>query len=496
MATNSPEAKPKKAPRIHRFAIGLNVLIQILTVIFILTGLNYIAFKHFKRWDFSRDQKYALSGQTKQLLQSLQKPVKVYVFFSPDPRLPGGDVFPDISSLLKEYQYASNGKVEVENIDPYKNLSRAQALMAQYKFGNENVVIVDYQGHSKLVNASDMAEYDTSGEMYGQPAKLKAFKGEQALTGAILEVSEEKQNMIYLIGGKGGPELTDDALGNFKAYMERQNLKLAPLTLMNVEKIPDDAKVLMFIGAKYDLTDRELKLLKDYWDKQGRLLIALDPNGHTPKLAAFLHEAGISPQDDRVLRTMPLGPMTGIMRDVAGIFSDSSPVTKRLKGVDTMFMGQTQSLAVSQAPGVHTEVLVTAGDGYWGETKYQDMESTGVSYDPKEDISAPLTIAASAEQGGVTDASVNVDTSRLVVIGNATFVTNEALTEANVDFVLADLNWLLNREELIGIAPKDEQQFSLNLTDEQMSRIELLVMVVMPLSVAMVGGFVWAQRRR
>ena len=77
MATNSPEAKPKKAPSIHRFAIGLNVLVQIVTLIFILVVINYYAFKHFKRWDFSRDQKYALSDQTKQLLVSLQKPVKI-----------------------------------------------------------------------------------------------------------------------------------------------------------------------------------------------------------------------------------------------------------------------------------------------------------------------------------------------------------------------------------------------------------------------------------
>jgi hypothetical protein len=496
MATNSSEAKPKKAPRIHRFAIGINVLVQILTVMFILMGINYIAFKHFKRWDLSRDQKYALSDQTKQLLASLQKPVKIYVFFSPDPRLPGGDVFPDITELLKEYQYASGGKVEVEMIDPFKNLSRAKELMAQYKFGNENVVIVDYAGHSKLVNATDMAEYDESGEMTGEPPKLRGFKGEQALTSAILEVSEEKQNKIYMIGGKGGPDLNGDDLSAFKAYLERQNLKLDTFTLMNVEKVPDDAKVVMLIGAKYDLSDRELKLLQDYWDKQGRIFIALDPSGTTPKLAGFLQAQGIKPQNDRVLRTMAIGPMTGIVRDVAGIFSDSSPITKRLQGVDTMFMGQTQSLAISQAPGVHTDTLVTAGDGYWGETKYQDMETTGVSYDPKEDISAPLTIAASAEKGALPDASVNVDTSRLIVTGNSDFVTNEALSEANVDFVVAGLNWLLNREELIGIPPKEEHQFSLNLTDDQMQKIELLVMVVMPVAVAMVGGFVWAQRRR
>jgi hypothetical protein len=49
---------------------------------------------------------------------------------------------------------------------------------------------------------------------------------------------------------------------------------------------------------------------------------------------------------------------------------------------------------------------------------------------------------------------------------------------------------------LIGIPPKPEQQFTLNLTEDQIQRIELLVMVIIPLAVAMVGGVVWAQRRR
>jgi hypothetical protein len=497
MATNSTEPKPKKAPRIHRFAIGVNVLIQIALVVFIVAVANGLAFKHFKRWDFSRDQKYALSDQTKQLLASLQKPLKIYIFFSPDPRLPGGDVFQDVEGLLKEYQYAANGKVDVEEIDPYRNMSRARELMAQYKFGNENVVIVYYDGRSKLVNATDMAQYDdTSQDMTEQAPKLIAFKGEQALTSAIIDVSETKQNKIYLIGGKGGPELDADELAGFKAYMDRQNIQLAPVTLMNVDKVPDDADALMLVGAKYDLTDRELKLLQDYWDKQGRIFIALDPSGTTPKLDQFLQENGIQRQDDRVLRTMALGPMTGIVRDVAATFSETSLITKELKGVETMFMGQTQSLAVTEPPSVHTDPLATAGEGYWGETKYQDMETAGVSYDPKEDISAPLTIVASVEKGAVPDPSVKVDTARMIVTGNADFLTNDALNESNIDFVVSGLNWLINREELIGVPPKAEEQFTLNLTDDQLERMELLVMVVMPVAMAMVGGFVWAQRRR
>jgi len=499
MANNNPEVKPKKVVRIHRFAIGINVLVQILAVLFILSAVNYYSFKHFKRWDFSRNQKYALSDQTKRILADLPKTLKIYVFFSPDPHLQGGDVFPDVQSLLTEYQYAANGKLDVEMIDPFKDMSRAQALMTQYKFGNENVLIVDYQGRSKLVNVTDMAEYDDSGEEMGQPPKLKAFKGEQALTGAILEVTEDKQNKIYLIGGKGGPELAGDELSGIKAYLERQNLKLDSLTLMNVAKVPDDATALMLIGAKYDLTDRELSLLHDYWNNHGRLFIALDPAGSTPKLAGFLREVGITPQNDRVLRTVAMGPMTGIVRDVAGSFSDTSAITDRFKGVDTMFLGETQSLALSQAPNVHTEPLVTAAEGYWGETNYQDMEKTGVSYDPKEDISAPLTIAASAEQGALADQSVKMDTSRMIVTGNSSFITNEALAQANmnIDFVVSGINWLLpNREELIGMPPKDEEQFTLNLSDEAIGRIELLVLLIMPLAAATVGTLVWVQRRR
>src|SRR5580700_6787417 len=218
MANNSPEAKPKKTPRIHRFAIGINVLIQIVLVVFCLMIVNYISFKHFKRWDLSMNQKYALSDQTKQMLANLQKPLKIYEFFSPDPRVPGGDVFPDVESLLAEYQYAAHGKLDYERIDPYKDLSRAKELMARYKFGDENVVVVDYDGHSKLVKATDMADYDDSGEMEGQPPTLKDFKGEQALTSAILEVTEEKQNTVYLVGGKGGPELDSDQMAVLKTY--------------------------------------------------------------------------------------------------------------------------------------------------------------------------------------------------------------------------------------------------------------------------------------
>ena len=44
------------------------LLFIIAAVIAIVLMLNYMSFRHFKRWDFSRDRKYALSSQTKNVL--------------------------------------------------------------------------------------------------------------------------------------------------------------------------------------------------------------------------------------------------------------------------------------------------------------------------------------------------------------------------------------------------------------------------------------------
>ncbi|MEA3188349.1 MAG: gliding motility-associatede transport system auxiliary component [Chthoniobacter sp.] len=495
MATDTTPKKPKVF-RIKRFQIGLNVLVQILAVVFILGMLNYMAFNHYRRWDFSRDQKFALSDQTKRLLRSLDKPMKVIVFFNPVT-----DVYGDLQSLLKEYQYTARKKLEVETVDPYRNFTRARDLQAKYKFGaNENVVILDYDGRTKFVNAPDMADYDQSGMMYGQPPRLKAFKGEQALTSGMLQVTENAQSKLYVLAGKGGPDLKGDDLATFKTYLERQNIKFDSIDLMNVDKVPEDAKAIFVLGARYDLSGRELQMLREFWDKKGRLFIALDPTAQTPKLAGFLTELGVTPQNDRIIRTVALGPVTGIMREVVGVFSEASEVTKRLKGVETMFMGQTQSVAIDQSAaskaGVNAAPLITAAEGFWGETNYENMQQTGVAFDPKEDHAAPLPVAVSVEKGGVADQRVRVDSSRIVVVGNAAFVTNDALTEANVDFALSSLNWLLSREELIGITPKEAKQFTLNLRDEQVRNIALMTVGAIPAVVALFGIASWVQRRR
>ena len=497
MATENPSQRGPKTVKIKRFQIGVNVLIQLVTLFLIIVMVNYIAFNHYKRWDYTRNRKYSLSEKTRRVLANLQKPVKAVVFFSS-----GSDIYGDLDSLLKEYQYASNKKLDVEVIDPFRNFTRARELQAKYKFGaNENLVILDCDGRTKFINAVDMADYDTSGEMYGQPPQLKAFKGEQVLTSALLEISEDRQSRLYAVTGQGERDITSDDYKGIYTFIQRENIKVEPLNLQNVDAVPQDANALIVVGPRYDFSEREIKLLRVYWEKKGRLFILLDPNVPTERLTAFLNDQGVKPNDDRILRTVKVGPMTGLLRDVTGKFLEGSPITKRLKDINGLFMGATQSLTLdqqrAQLANVRLEPLVQATEGYWGETKYNIQEGDDVYFDPKRDHGQPLYMAAAVEKGALNDAHVQVDSSRMIVAGNCDFISDATLSEANanLDFTLGSVDWLLDREQLIGIAPKVKRTFSLNLTDAQVSNIAMLTMGVIPGIVAVFGFALWWKRR-
>ena len=511
MATSStPEAAPRVV-KIQRFQIGVNVLIQTLIVFGIVAMLNYMSFRHFKRWDFSRDKKYELSSQTRNMLKNLKKPVKAVIFFSS-----AAEIAPDVSALLREYEFASDKKFKTEVVEPYRNLSRAQELQSKYKFGaNENILILDIDGKSKFVNAAEMADYEMPDQMSmmmggsTQP-RIKAFKGEQAVTSAMLELIEGRPNKVYFVGGHGEPGLDSADLKIFTESLKRQNIQIAPLNLLNVNSIPEDCRALMLCGPKYDLSELEIKLLSDFWAKNGRLFVLLNPFAQTPRLASFLTTQGITPQEDRVIRTGTFLQMddqgkpqlaTGVINDPTFVILDSkTKITKDMANLSKKFLGATESLVPdpTQQAMNKTKVipLIQSGEGFWGETELGGDKQ--VFFDPKKDHVGPLTLAAAVEKGGVEDQRVKMESARLIVVGNAELLGGNAYRMSEgitADFTISALNWLLDREEYIGIAPKEKKNITLSLNEKQIGSIGMAVMGIIPCIVALFGLLNWWQRR-
>jgi hypothetical protein len=495
------ETPPANAPgkKIRRVQIGLNVALQVGLVLFLAIMINSLGLKHYRRWDLSRDQKYALSDKTKRFLKTIKGKMRVTVFFSPNTPITG-----DVQSLLTEYQYAAKGKIDVEDIDPQRNLSRAKELFEKYKVvSEESLLVIDYEGRNKTVKASEMAEMDQSGMALGEEPRVAAFKGEQALTSAMIDLVEGKKNAVGYVLGHKEPALTDPSpISVLKTFIENENIKLQPLNLFEVGEIPADLKTIMIVGPQYDFSDREMKMLRDFWNKQGRILLLREPIAKTPKLDAFLAEVGVHANDDRLMVFIKTGIQeVGLTRDVQAKFIGENPITKRLAGVVTLFFGGTSSLTLDvdrmKAANVKIEPLLEAEKGYFAEKDYASTDQAKFQADATQSNSAPVYIAASVEKGATGDSRVQVNSARLVVASNATFVEDKALTQdqQGLDFTSGAINWLLSREELIGIAPKVPTTLTFTLSDDALRNVRWLILVVMPLFPAVIGTAVWWKRR-
>ena len=497
MATDeTPAEKPQK---IHRVRIGVNVLVQITLLLFLAIMVNYLGFEHYRRWDLSRDKKYALSDKTKRFLETIQGKVRATVFFSPS-----NPIREDVRALLTEYQYAAKGKIDVEHIDPERSLSRAKELFDKYKVvSDESLVVLDYDGRNKTVKASEMAEVDQGNPMFGEPPKMTAFKGEQAITSAMIDLVEGKKNALgYVLGHKEPPLTEGSPITLVKTVIENENIKFQELNLFEVGEIPADLKTIVINGPQYDFSDREMKLLRDFWEKQGRILLLLDPSAKTPKLNAFLNELGVKVNDDRLMAMVKTGIQEMMrVRDVFARYLPDSPITKRLADVRGLFEGGTSSLTLEpdrvRAANVRLQPLVQAEKGYWAETDYNSTDEEKMLANARQNPNTPLTLAALIEKGGSEDERVQANSSRMVVVSNATFIQDNAITQGQqaLDFVSGSVNWLLSREQMIGIAPKVPKTLTFSLDDKAMRNMRWLILVLMPLVPAVLGFAVWWRRR-
>lgn len=493
----------EKLNSVRRAAVRWNVALQILAMLVITGAANYFSFNHYTRWDFSRSQKFTLADQSRQVLRQLKKPVRIMVFFSPTSTSAETMLYPDIQNLLKELIFSGRPNVEVEYVDPARDLSRAKELQARYKFsGAENVLILDYDGQVKFVPVAETGEFDLSPMAAGEPPRLVAFKGEQAMTSALISLLNPEKQAVYFLQGHGEPPadgITPVSL--LKNYIEKQNTAVQPLSLAGSDTVPSDCAALAIIAPQYDPDAREIAVLEKYWKESGRFLVLLDPNADTPNLRRFLGEKGIHPRNDRVLRTIKLPAAVGIWRNVTGQFLPDNAVTKRLVGATIFLPGRTQSLALDEqgarAAQIQLRPLIVAAEEYWGETLYVTDENTGVRYDEGQDTGYPVYVAASADRGGVADDRVQIASSKIVVVGSSEFALDAAQNRASagLDFLSSALNWLLERDRLAGVIPKTVSHFSLQLTDSQMSTLAFVTMIAIPGAAALLGFIVWLRRR-
>jgi len=474
--------------------VKLDRILSLLLAVVVLVLVNIIALTNSTRVDFSSRQFYQLSERTIGLLKGLDRTVKVYVLFHKDDRLRT-----DIENLLDEFQYYSRN-IEVEWVDPSRDMSRAKELAKKYNFTTANVVVfVSDEKHiiKKMVDIADFKK-----ERNRKKPVYSAFKGEQAFFSAIQELLQGERPKAYFLVGHGEHRLKEFGNSGYSRIamaMLNDNIELKELLLTNKEKIPKDAAVLVIAGPRKQLHPAEIEMIEEYLKRSGRVMIMLNAivsSGLKPMLLRW----GVKIRNDVVVD--PENTLKGSDVYIKSYYEH--PITEDLKGVVTRFYlprsvePLNEKTANKQDKLKMVSELAVTSDKSWSEMQLKKLTTVRVKYNPDTpDKMGPCCLAIAVEHGAPQKVlDVQIQPSRMVVVGDADFVCNNFLSGGNQDFYMSALNWLLDREELMVVAPKPLKEVKLNIDQKQLGKLFIFNVVVIPL-IAVVGGLlIWFRRRK
>ena len=338
MPSPTPDAKP-----IRRGRIGTNVFFQILLGLILFGVVNYLSFRHHKRWDLTQTQEYTLSEKTVSYLESLEQNAKLTVIFGNS-----SEILRDVRVLTDQYKKSSNGKLSVEFIDNVRSPEAVEAVVNEYKTRlTGNTIIVESGDSARFLKESDLANIDPS---YQARSRVIDFHGEDAITSALISVTESAQRVLYYVRGKGAPEIT--AAGSADAILEqlvrKQNIKLKLLDLATAGAVPEDAAGVVIFAPQSDFTRTEIGMLSTYWeDEQGSILVFRDPFYETPTLDRFLSNYGVSPPAMTGFSRIDVSPLA--QRKIFTVQCnfvpvEDLPITTSLIALGTEIGGQSSSL--------------------------------------------------------------------------------------------------------------------------------------------------------
>ncbi len=484
-----PEESPVSFSKWRRWSIGFNVGVSTLALVAILVMVNYLAMQYSWRFYVGESENPRLTPLSQRVIASLTNKVNIIVFFDRSEGL-----FGPVRELAKEYESRS-AQIKVEFID-YRMPGRAEMIREKYKLVSgldSSRVIFDCNGRYKTILASELSEFDIS-----DPREIKrtAFKGEQLFTSALVSVTDPKQLKAYFTQGHGelDPVNTGDrAMSKFSQLLIENNIEVHPLPPLNGIDIPNDCQLLIIAGAEKAFTTVELEKIQQYLLHGGRLF-ALFPwdlrrTGLERLLADWNVEVGLNQVRDSVQA------QAGDSQTLVASQFANHPVTRPLQRSSLNFViprtvGQRlQGKGAADSAKV-TELVFT---GPAGEVVGRIENGRG-----EIERKGTISLAVAVERGGIQGVKADLGSSRLVVVGNSLFLSNVLFdSSGNRDFAHLAVNWLLNRDLLLGdVPPRAIARYRVNVTEQQLQRLRWVFIGIVPSSVLLLGLMVWIRRRR
>lgn len=482
----------------RRWAMGGQVLVGVLAMAAIVVMANYLSARHPARVQVSDTSRFGLSPLTRSMLLGLTNDVSVSVFFDPEE----SSLFPSVRDLLDEYTAVSD-RLKVEYVNYGRNPGRAEFLLSRYGVASSSdtlLVVFDAEGRpARVVREKELSDYDFSGAMQGEPIRRIGFKGEQFFTSALLNLMDPRPIRAYALTGHGEPDLVNesapDGYSEVAAILAEKNILLRPLE-MRTNGVPADCELLLVGGPRFPLPADEIQKLDRYFQSGGRGLILLNsvarPGVRSSGLEPFLRRWGIELGEGLVVdETQSQAGDTRVL--LTGEFGNH-PVVSPLRGARLGLIMPTSVRQLEAAGPVpeNSKVVELAFTTAAGKLVVPTTGNQAVVQ-----TNGVIPVAAALERGTIAGVVPDRGAVRMVVVGEASFLSNQLIEfEANRDFLGLAVNWLVDRQQWQHLGPRPVREYQINLTGAQLRGAAWVLLGALPGAAMALGFVVWLRRRR
>ena len=517
---------PPKRSRL-RFEPGAAVRIAgLMAAMFIAVVLNALGARHYKRWDWTKGQRYTLTSATVETLHGLTDPVQVWVI------LGGGDpLLMSVKQLLTSYE-AETTHLDVQFIDPDRDTLALVDLQRKFhieagktddgRVTTDAILVVAHKGQDADGKEDEQRSFLTAEDMFeviasSQDPRAKP-REEQAITGAIRTVTRRgsKVRVCFTTGhGEISADPSSEWIGDLRTVLERDMY-----TLSSVDTAAPNAfepfkacDVAVIARPQAPFSKEEETRLKTYLMQGGNALVAAGPvnadtaSGMTPLgLEDALAPFGIAPEEDLVHELDP-------ELSIADSRGEAFIATPKPHAVSQALVPQTpashppkvgvliaRSLKHVSPDGAAaaSDVLVTSDQAYGVRSIKGAMGWNDAPPKQAGDISGPMVIAMASERPKTQPAAAHGP--RLVVIGSGYALLDKSWRAPRslrgMGFLVENaISWLSARPAVLDVPERPTVAAGIRITDDSRDHIRNYVLIYMPLAAALLGIAVALRRR-
>ncbi|MGC2334067.1 MAG: GldG family protein, partial [Candidatus Acidiferrales bacterium] len=319
--------------------LGTNTTILGAAVLAILVIVNFVGYRHHKRFDLTSEKLYTLSDQTRKIVRGLTQDVTI-VRFAKLPDAQFDDLMTEYENLSPHLKYA--------NVDPQEKPDVARDYGATHM--------------GDVIVASGPRKETLQGTT------------EEQVTSAILKVTREQSKTVCFVTGHGERSITDSSAQGYSMAdqgLKKEDYDRKTINLASGTEVPSDCSVLVIAGPTEAFFPQETAMVSHYLDGGGKALIEVDPitanKQSEPNLDSIFQKWNIKVGDNVVIDTSGMGRLLGAGPAIPLVINyGDSPITQTLQRTMTFFpLARTVSIAdKSKLEPQDTELLMTSQQSF------------------------------------------------------------------------------------------------------------------------------------